>query len=78
MKGLLILGIALIIAGGAALAYRGITYTKEESVLEIGPLEVRAEREETIPITPIVGWLLLAGGGLAVVGSFVLPASKRR
>ena len=39
MKPVTILGIVLIIIGIVALAYQGITYTKKEKVLDLGPIE---------------------------------------
>ena len=64
-----ILGIILIVAGALALIFQGITYTRERQVVDIGPIEATAEREETIPIPPIVGGILLvAGVALVIVG----------
>ena len=64
-----ILGIILIVAGALALIFQGITYTRERQVVDIGPIEATAEREETIPIPPIVGAILLvAGVALVIVG----------
>lgn len=57
-----IVGIVLIVLGALALAYGGISYTKREKVLDIGPIEATAERRETIPLPPILGAVALAGG----------------
>ena len=65
-----IVGIILIVIGIVALAYGGITYTKREKVLDIGPVEATAERQETIPLPPVLGGLSLAAGVvLLIVGS---------
>ena len=64
------IGVALIILGIIALAYGGISYTRREKVLDIGPIEATAEKRETIPLPPVLGALSLAGGVvLLVVGS---------
>ena len=64
-----IVGIILIVVGALALIFQGITYTRERQVVDIGPIEATAEREETIPIPPIVGGILLvAGVALVIVG----------
>jgi hypothetical protein len=64
------IGIGLIVIGVVALIYQGITYTTREKVLEVGPVEVTAERRKTIPLPPVLGGLALAGGiVLVVVGS---------
>ena len=62
--------IVLIVIGVIALAYGGISYTKREKVLDIGPLEATTETRETIPLPPVLGGLALAGGiVLLIVGS---------
>ena len=67
MKPLMLVGIILIVLGVAALAYRGITYTTQEEVAKIGPLEAKVEREKTIPLPPVLGGLALATGVVLVV-----------
>ncbi len=61
------LGIVLIVLGVAALIYTGFSYTTEETVAEVGPIEVTAEKERTIGWPPIVGVLLVVGGIIMVV-----------
>jgi len=67
MKAAPIIGIALIILGIVALAYRGITYAQREKIVDIGPLQATADREKTIPLPPILGGLSLVGGILLVI-----------
>jgi hypothetical protein len=65
-----LIGVLLIVFGIVALALGGISYTKREKVLDIGPITATAERHKTIPLSPIVGIASLAGGvALLVVGS---------
>lgn len=65
-----IVGVILIVIGVIALAYGGISYTREEKVLDIGPIEATAERRETIPLPPVLGGLALVGGiVLMIAGS---------
>ena len=65
-----IAGIVLIVLGVAALAYQGITYSSRETVLDIGPLKATADRQRTIPLPPLVGAALVAGGAvLLIVGA---------
>ena len=59
---MMIIGIVLVVLGVIALAYQGITYTKREKILDVGPVQATAEREKTIPLPPLVGGLALAGG----------------
>jgi hypothetical protein len=62
-----IIGFVLIVIGLLSLAYGGISYTRKEKVLDIGPIEATAEKRETIPLPPILGALVLAGGIVLVV-----------
>jgi hypothetical protein len=62
-----IVGILLIILGLVSLALGGISYTKREKVLDIGPIEATAERHKTIPLPPLLGGLALAGGIVLLV-----------
>lgn len=64
-----IVGIILIVIGVIALAYGGISYTRREKVLDIGPLEATTETRETIPLPPVLGGLALAGGIVLLVAS---------
>jgi hypothetical protein len=65
-----IIAIILITLGIAAFAYQGITYTTREKVVDLGPIQVTAEKSKTIPLPPIVGAVALVGGiVLLVVGN---------
>jgi len=69
-RSVMILGVVLIVLGVLALAYQGITYTKREKILDVGPLQATADREKTIPLPPLVGGLALAGGiALVIIGA---------
>ncbi len=70
MKTNTLLGIILIVVGIVALAYQGITYTTREKVIDIGSIEVTADKTKTFPLPPIVGGIALVGGiVLLVIGS---------
>jgi len=56
------IGIILIILGIVAFAYQGITYTSREKVIDVGSVEVTANKTNTIPLPPIVGGIALVGG----------------
>jgi len=60
-------GIALIVLAIVALAYQGITYTSREKIIDIGPFQATAETQKTIPLSPLLGGLALAGGIILVV-----------
>lgn len=62
MKSTSTAAIILIVLGVVALLYQGITYTKRETVLDLGPIHATAERQKTIPLSPILGIAAVAGG----------------
>lgn len=65
-----LVGILLIVFGVVALALGGISYTKREKVVDLGPIQASTEKHKTIPLSPIVGLAAVAGGiALVVTGS---------
>ena len=62
-----LVGIALIVLGIVAFAYQGITYTSREKIIDIGPIQATADTQKTIPLSPLLGGLVLAGGIVLVV-----------
>ena len=70
MKPMTLGGILLVVLGALSLAYQGISYTRQEKVLDIGPIHATAEKHERIALPPILGGLMLVGGiVLLVTGS---------
>ena len=67
MKVATLTGIALVVVGILALAYGGISYTKEETIIDVGPIEATAETEERIPLPPLVGGAALVAGVVLLV-----------
>ena len=62
MKTPAIVGILLIILGVVAFAYQGFTYTTTEKAIDLGPIQVTAEKEHTCPLPPVVGAIAIVGG----------------
>lgn len=62
-----LVGIGLILLGIVAFAYPGITYTSREKIIDIGPFQATADTQKTIPLSPLLGGVVLAGGILLVV-----------
>jgi uncharacterized membrane protein YidH (DUF202 family) len=61
------LGIVLVILGVLALIYGGFNYTRERTVIDVGPLKATATEHRTLPISPIVGAVAIVGGLLLIV-----------
>ena len=65
-----LIGICLIVFGVVGLALGGFSYTTRERVVDLGPLKVDADKQHSLPITPIAGGAALIGGiALLMVGS---------
>ena len=67
MKTYTLTGIILIVIGIAALAYQRITYTTREKVVDLGPIQVTADKTKTVPLPPILGGIALVGGIVLLV-----------
>jgi uncharacterized membrane protein YidH (DUF202 family) len=67
MKTNTLLAIILIIVGIIAFAYQGITYTSKKKVVDLGPVQVTANKTSTFPLPPIVGGIALVGGILLLL-----------
>ena len=67
MKLLTIIGILLTAIGVISLIYQGVPLTTREKVLQFGPIEAYKEERKTIPIPPILGVLVIAGGIFLIV-----------
>lgn len=67
-----VLGIILIILGIVGFAVGGVTFTRQQTVVAVGPLEVQAEERQTFPIAPI------AAGAAVVVGIILIGIGSRR
>ena len=68
-----IIGAVLVVIGMISLLWGGISWTQEETIVDIGPIEARAEERETIPLPPILGGVALAAGAV-----LMLWPSRRR
>ena len=68
MKPLAILGLLLILGGIGGLVFRSVHWTETEKVVDIGPLEINAEKERSawIPMSAAIV-AVIAGLGLVVV-----------
>lgn len=65
-------GIILIVIGAAMLIWTGFSFTREEKIVEIGSLEISADKKENVNWSPYVG------GGVLVLGFVLLLVSRRK
>ncbi len=66
-----VIALALIAIGIIGLAYGGLSWTRREKVVDIGPLEVTADKTDRLPLPPIAGVICL------VLGAGILLTSRR-
>ncbi|OQP56284.1 hypothetical protein [Niastella populi] len=66
------LGIVLIVIGIAMILIRGINFTTEKEVVDVGPIEINKKEKKA------VGWPTYAGIAVAVVGAVILVTSTRK
>ena len=61
------IGILLMLLGALALAYKGFSYNRERTVLDVGPIEAKVDEKKTVPISPLIGVVALVSGLALVV-----------
>jgi hypothetical protein len=64
-------GFALLVLGLIVLIYVGIGYNRQGTGIDLGPIQAKATKQESIPISPILG-------AFAVIGGILLLARPRR
>ena len=65
------LGIILTVVGIAMLIWGGFSYTRKVKVIDAGPIQVSADKQENVNWPPYVGGVVL------IVGIVILVTSKR-
>ncbi|HZF33213.1 MAG TPA: hypothetical protein VE914_05375 [Candidatus Angelobacter sp.] len=69
MKPISIIGVLLIVAGIAALVLGEVSFTRRETVVQLGDAKIEAQTKDTYPIPAIAGIAaVVAGVVLVVVG----------
>jgi hypothetical protein len=68
-----IVGMILIVIGLVGLLLGGVFWTREKTVLDIGPVDVKTQERDGVPISPIVGGVIVAAG----VVLLLVPARRR-
>ena len=63
------IGIVLILLGVVMLIWTGFSYTKKEKIIDAGPIQVSADKKETVNWPPYLGGLLLIGGIVVLITS---------
>jgi len=61
------IGIVLIVIGVIMMVYTGFNYVTKEKVVDLGPIEINAEKSHSVQWPPVIGLVLIVGGILVVV-----------
>ncbi len=67
MKSLTTIGVILIILGIIGFVVPRITYTEERTAVDLGPIEVQAEQQRSIPIPDIAAGVAVVAGLIMVI-----------
>lgn len=62
-----ILGIILVIIGAAMLIFTGFEYVTKETIVDVGPINIEADKTNFVSLSPILGAILLIGGIVLLV-----------
>ena len=62
-----IAGIVLIVVGLVGLILGGVSWNEEKTVVDLGPIQARAQERKTIPVPPVVGGIALVAGIILLV-----------
>lgn len=61
------LGALLLVLGVVALVYGGVSWTRKDTVIDAGPVEVTADKRDSLAVPPLVGLALVVGGLVLVM-----------
>lgn len=67
MKPMVLAGVVLVVLGILALVFKAFSFTHKEKVVDMGPVQVTADKKESIPVAPVVGAIAIVGG-IALIG----------
>jgi len=67
MKGISLVGIALILLGLIGFGIGNFSFTTKEKVIDLGPIEATADKKHNVAIPDILAALAVAAGVVLVV-----------
>ena len=71
MRHLLLVGFVIVVLGISGLIIQNVTFTETKQVLNVGPLQLRAEEQHNVPIPTI------AALAAVIAGLGMMLASRR-
>ena len=67
-------GAVLIVLGLVGVLWGGFSWTRDKTVVDIGPIKATTETRQTIPFPPLAGGIALVAG----IALLVLPGRRRK
>lgn len=64
---LVAVGVVLVLLGAAILIWKGVSYTQRETLVDVGSVTVTADTRKSVPLSPILGGVAMAGGAVLIV-----------
>jgi uncharacterized membrane protein len=64
---LIAIGVVLVVLGAAALIWPQFSYTQRETLVDVGPVNITADTKKSVPLSPLLGGIALAGGVVLIV-----------
>jgi uncharacterized membrane protein YidH (DUF202 family) len=61
------LGIVLLVVGVLMMVFTGFKYVTNEKVIDLGPIEINADKKHSVEWPPMVGLVLIVGGIVVLV-----------
>lgn len=68
-----IAGVVLIVLGLVGVLYGGISWTRDKTIVDVGPIKATTETRQVIPFPPLAGGIALVAG----VVLLVMPGRRR-
>jgi drug/metabolite transporter (DMT)-like permease len=62
-----IVGVILVVVGLVAVLWGGISWNRQKTVVDAGPLKVTTTERQSIPLPPVLGAVALAAGVIMLV-----------
>lgn len=69
MGALRIIAVVAIALGALSLVYGGFSYTKENTAMKLGPVELKVEEKKNVNVPVWAGIAAIVAGGLVLVGA---------
>lgn len=60
------IGTILVIIGIIMIAMTGFNYKTKETLVDVGPIEIKAEKNNFVKFSPVIGGILLIGGAFLI------------